>query len=104
MAKIKQLPKKIRCKQIEFSTPHEQAEQYWDYFLTTELGKIYQIIPWDVLCNNFRPQHRESRGKKPEFDLQGKIALQFLKSNSGVLSMHTSLQRAEIECEIMYTE
>jgi hypothetical protein len=84
MTKIIKLPNKIRCQQIEFSTPHEQAEQYWDFFLTTELGGIYQSIPWDALCNHFRPKRKESRGKKPEFELQGKIALQFLKSHSGL--------------------
>jgi len=84
MAKIIKLPKKIRCQQIEFSTPHEQAEQYWNSFLKTELGGIYQIIPWDSLCKHFRPNRKESRGKKPEFELQGKIALQFLKSHSGL--------------------
>lgn len=84
MTKIIQLPKKIRLQEIEFSTPHEQAKQYWDYFLTTELGKIYQVIPWEPLCNHFRPKRKESRGKKSEFELQGKVALQFLKSYSGV--------------------
>jgi len=84
MAKIIKLPKKIRCQQIEFSTPHAQAEQYWDYFLTTEIGKMYQVIPWDALCKHFRPKRQEKRGKKPEFELQGKIALQFLKSHSGL--------------------
>jgi len=84
MTKIIQLPKKIRCQQIEFSTPHEQAEQYWNFFLKTELGSIFQIIPWDALCKQFRPKRNESRGNKPEFELQGKIALQFLKSYSGL--------------------
>jgi len=84
MTKIIQLPKKLRCQQIEFSTPHEQAKQYWDHFLTTELGNLYQILPWDSLCENFRPKGQDRRGKKPEFELQGKIALQFLKAYSGV--------------------
>ena len=84
MTKIIKLPKKIQCQQIEFSTPHSQAEQYWNNFLTTELGKMYQVIPWDALCQHFRPNHHERRGKKPEFELQGKIALQFLKSYSGL--------------------
>ncbi|NTW34043.1 MAG: DDE transposase [Bacteroidetes bacterium] len=84
MAKLIQLPKKIQCRQIEFSTPHEQAEQYWNYFLTTELGTIFQIIPWAELCKQFQSKYRDRRGKKPEFELQGKIALQFLKSFSGL--------------------
>jgi len=84
MTKIIQLPKKIRCREIEFSTPHEQAEQYWNYFLTTELGAIFQVIPWAELCKQFQPKSYDRRGRKPEFELQGKIALQFLKSYSGL--------------------
>ena len=84
MTKLIKLPNKIRCQQIEFSTPHAQAEQYWNYFLTTELGNIFQAIPWEALCKDFYPKRQESRGKKPEFELQGKIALQFLKSHSGL--------------------
>lgn len=84
MAKLIQLPKKLQCRQIEFSTPSEQSEQYWNYFLTTELGTIFQIIPWAELCKQFQPTYRDKRGKKPEFELQGKIALQFLKSYSGL--------------------
>ncbi|MFA4853463.1 MAG: transposase [Bacteroidales bacterium] len=84
MAKIIKLPNKIRCQEIEFSTPHAQAEQYWNFFLTTELGGIYQVIPWEALCKHFRPERQENRGKKPEFELQGKIALQFLKPHSGL--------------------
>lgn len=84
MSKVKQLPHKILSGGIEFSTPHHQAEEYWNHFLTTELGKIYQIIPWKELSKQFYPRRPEKRGKKPEFSLQGKIALQFLKSYSGL--------------------
>lgn len=83
MAKIRQLPKKILCQEIEFSTPHQQAEAHWDRFINSELGGIYQVIPWRDLCKLFRIKKRETRGQKPEFDLQGKIALQFLKAKSG---------------------
>ena len=84
MAKIRQLPNKILSQQIEFLTPHEQAEKYWDNFLTTELGALYQIIPWEDICKQFRCKRYEKRGQKPAFELQGKIALQFLKSHSGL--------------------
>ena len=84
MTKVKQLPHKILSQQIKFSTPHDVAEEYWNHFLTTELGAIYQSIPWKELCKQFRPKRFERRGKKPEFTLQGKIALQFLKSYSGL--------------------
>lgn len=84
MAKIRQLPKKIRCQQIEFSTPHQHAEAHWDRFINSELGSIYQAVPWKDLCKLFRLNKRETRGQKPEFELQGKIAMQFLKAKSGL--------------------
>jgi hypothetical protein len=84
MTKIIKLPNRIRCQEIEFSTPHSQAEQYWNHFLTTELGEIYQIIPWEAMSKQFCPRRQKSRGKKPEFELQGKLDLQFLKSHSGL--------------------
>lgn len=84
MAKIRQLPNKIRCLQLEFSTPHQQAKAYWDSFINSEIGTIYQAIPWQELCKQFRPLINEKRGKKPEFAMQGKIALQFLKAKSGL--------------------
>ena len=84
MTKLRQLPHKILTQEIEFSTPHNQANHYWDHFLTTELGVIYQSIPWKELANHFRPKRHDKRGQKPEFDLQGKIALQFLKCYSGL--------------------
>ncbi|MBI3719478.1 MAG: transposase [Sphingobacteriales bacterium] len=81
MTKIRQLPYKIRSLEIEFSTPHQQAEQYWDYFLSTELGQLFQSIPWDELCGQFQ-HRRDSRGKKGSFETRGKLALQFLKHYS----------------------
>ena len=84
MTKVRHLPNKIRSQELEFSTPHQQAEQYWDYFLTTELGGLYQAIPWTELSKHFRAKGQEQRGQKPAFELQGKIALQFLKSYSGL--------------------
>ena len=54
------------------------------FFLTTKLGTVFQAIPWDALCKQFRPKRQESRGKKSEFELQGKIALQFLKAYDGL--------------------
>jgi hypothetical protein len=83
MAKIYNLPYKIRCQQIEFLTPHQQAEQHWNYFLSTKLGQIYQSIPWENLSREFRVL-RDARGKKSVFDIQGKLALQFLKPYSAM--------------------
>lgn len=84
MAKIRQLPNKILNQELEFLTPHGQAELYWNNFLNTELGSLYQIIPWKELCKQFYSTRYPKCGKKPEFELQGKLALQFLKSHGGL--------------------
>jgi IS5 family transposase len=51
-------------------------------FYNTELGELYQAIPFDTLCKQFpSPPHAISdKGCKPWFDVKGGIALQILKS------------------------
>jgi len=78
MAKIHKLQNNIL--QFEFFTPHREFEIYWNKFLSTELGRIYQAIPWRELVRYFRKKSFETRGNKSTFDLQGKLALMFLKA------------------------
>jgi IS5 family transposase len=51
-------------------------------FYSTELGHLYQAIPFDALAKQIPPPARLPYGKgcKPWFDLKGGIALQVLKS------------------------
>lgn len=55
-------------------------------FLQTDLGQLYQSIPFDELAASIPvPKHSKSgRGCKPWFDVKGGIALQFLKHKLGV--------------------
>jgi hypothetical protein len=50
-------------------------------FLRTDLGQLYQAIPFEELSNKIpSPKHFQSgRGRKPWFDVKGGIALQILK-------------------------
>lgn len=50
-------------------------------FLQTDLGILYQAIPFDALAEKIpSPKHSISgRGCKPWFDVKGGIALQILK-------------------------
>ena len=50
-------------------------------FLQTDLGELYQAIPFDRLAKEIPPpKHSISgRGRKPWFDIKGGIALQILK-------------------------
>ena len=50
-------------------------------FLRTDLGQLYQAIPWEKLAEKIPPpkQTLSGRGCKPWFDVKGGMALQILK-------------------------
>jgi hypothetical protein len=50
-------------------------------FLRTDLGRLYQAIPFESLAEKIPlPRHAQSgRGRKPWFDVKGGLALMFLK-------------------------
>ena len=64
--------------EINFNTKEENLNLYWNSFLKSELGKIYQSIPWDSLVSEFRLKTLKRR-RPSLFTAQGKIALMFLK-------------------------
>lgn len=71
-----------RQQEICFKSSIEQYELVRSTFLSSDLGKIYQSIPWDLLVKEFKL--KESRkGRKSIFSPQGKIGLMFLKHYSG---------------------
>lgn len=51
-------------------------------FLASDLGKIYQAIPWSALVKAFGLRSKPM-GRKSYFSPQGKLALMFLKHYSG---------------------
>ena len=46
---------------------------------TSELGKIYQAIPWDKLIKSLN-LHEKRKGRGAQFSPQGKLGLMFLKA------------------------
>lgn len=50
----------------------------WKFFLTTDLGKLYQCIPFDDLVQHF--PRAPKKGKQSLLGVKGGLALQFLKS------------------------
>jgi hypothetical protein len=66
---------------IQFENPDQRFEIYHQSFLKSDLGKIYRAIPWNDLIKTFNSYlpRKSNRGKKSFFNLQGKIALMFLK-------------------------
>ena len=65
--------------EISFISPQKEFSLYWNKFLKSEIGKIYQVIPWNELVKALKL--KESRkGRSAYFSPQGKLALMFLKA------------------------
>ncbi len=69
--------------EISFISPQNEFSLYWNNFLNSETGKIYQVIPWNDLIRLLHlKENRQDR--KSLFILQGKLALMLLKSYSNL--------------------
>lgn len=65
-----------------FQSHGDLFDEFRHRFLGSDLGKIFQAIPWDDLVKSFGlKEHR--KGPQCYFSLQGKLALMFLKSYAG---------------------
>ena len=74
MSKIIKLSEKLS--QINFFSPHQEYDLYRSSFLNSELGQIYQSIPWNELIRSFKLKSAKV-GRKALFDSQGQLALMF---------------------------
>ena len=77
MTKILQISEKLS--EIHFNSPQQDFNLYYQAFLETELGKIYQSIPWSELIKSMK-LGRYKTGRKSLLDHRGMLALMFLKS------------------------
>ncbi len=49
--------------EISFISPQKEFSLYWNSYLDSELGKIYQAIPWDKLIKSLKlKEKRKGRG------------------------------------------
>jgi Transposase domain (DUF772) len=69
--------------EITFISPQAELALYWNSFLKSELGRIYQAIPWKELINHLKLRHQRN-GRESTFSPQGKLAIMFLKAYSGL--------------------
>ena len=68
--------------EINFISPQKEFSLYWNSFRQSELGQIYQAIPWHELTKKLKiREHR--KGPDRIFSPQGMLALMFLKSYVG---------------------
>jgi hypothetical protein len=82
MPKVIKLSDKLST--FNFSSPQEEYKLYRESFLKSELGGIYQSIPWNELIKSFKLK-RTKVGRKSLFDNQGQLALMFLKAYTDLL-------------------
>jgi len=69
--------------EISFISPQKEFSLYWNIFHESELGKIYQVIPWKELIKSLKLKDYR-KGRSSSFSPQGKLALMFLKSYTGL--------------------
>jgi len=68
--------------EINFISPQKEFSLYWKSFQESELGMIYQAIPWSELGKSLKIK-KNKKGPDPIFSPQGMLALMFLKSYVG---------------------
>ena len=76
---------------INFLSPQSELSLYHQAFLSSDLGKIYQAIPWQDLVKSFGLKNSHL-GRPGIFSPQGKLALLFLKHYSQ-LSDHKLIEQ-----------
>lgn len=69
--------------EISFISPQQEFSLYWNSFLESELGKIYQAIAWQEMIKSFNLKDNR-KGRSSQFTPQGKLALMFLKAYTGL--------------------
>ncbi len=89
MSKVIKLTEKLS--QINFFSPQQEYELYRSSFLKSELGQIFQSIPWNELIGSFKLKPSKV-GRKALFDSQGQLALMFLKAYTN-LSDHKLIEQ-----------
>jgi hypothetical protein len=68
--------------EISFISPEKEFSLYWKSFQQSELGLIYQAIPWSELAKSLKIR-KNKKGPDPIFSPQGMLALMVLKSYVG---------------------
>jgi hypothetical protein len=69
--------------EITFISPQQEFGLYWNSFLESELGKIYQAIPWQELVKSLSLKEKR-KGRDSQFSPRGMLALMFLKAYTGL--------------------
>jgi hypothetical protein len=65
--------------EISFISPEKEFSLYWKSFQLSELGRVFQAIPWYELAKRLNIREKR-KGPDRIFSPQGMLALMFLKS------------------------
>jgi len=68
--------------EFNFISPQKEFSLYWKSFQLSELGRIYQAIPWRELTKSLKIRDKR-KGPDRIFSPEGMLALMFLKSYVG---------------------
>lgn len=90
---------------FHFQSPEENFNSIYSQFLESNLGKIYQAIPWQELVKSF-DIIKTSKGPDCIFTPQGKLALMFLKhyaccSDERLIEQLNANVHYQIFCDIL---
>ncbi len=85
---------------INFNSKEQDFDLYWESFKKSKLGGIYDKVPWEELVKSFGLRDN-NKGRISTFSPQGKIALQFLKSYTG-LSDKMLLERINADYQFQF--
>lgn len=67
---------------ISFPNLDDSISKYYECFKSSDLGKIYEAIPWDSLVQSLNLK-KKTKGPSSIFSPRGKLALMFLKNYCG---------------------
>ena len=95
------IPNNLLYAQNDF--PQFIAQDRWELFLSTGLGQLYQVIPWEELEKSLSEKmpKKHSLGRKAHLDLRAKIALMFLKVHLDV-SDKKLIERLNCDFSLQY--
>lgn len=90
---------------FHFQSPEENFNSIYGRFLESNLGKIYQAIPWQELVKSFDIK-KSAKGPDSIFTAQGKLGLMFLKhyaccSDERLIEQLNANVHYQIFCDIL---
>ena len=76
---------------------------FWKIFLGTELGQVYQSIPFEKMASPFKPfKNKSPQGVKSIFSVEGGLGLMFLKHYFNGISDSMLIEMVNTDWKLQY--